>query len=257
MTGERAGEVRYRLLETVRQYGREKLQASGETETTGGRHAQYYLKLAEEAEPELKKRQQVVWLARLEREHGNLRAAMRWLLAEDETDTAVRLAWALWLFCDAAIKIGLKGIDAGSDGLTIKASNVGIRGLAINRFASSGISIEGGLGARIEGNFIGTDPSGLQDLGNRSAGVDINGASGSGANTIGGDEPAERNLISGNDSEGVFIFNGSSANSLFGNYIGTKKDGTTAPDAKPLIELNGKNAGLLVSGLNIVAPARW
>lgn len=129
---------------------------------------------------------------------------------------------------DAAIKIELKGVDAGSSGLTVKASNVGISGLAINRFASAGISIEGGLGARIEGNFIGTDPAGLQDLGNSSAGVDINGASGSGANTIGGDEPAERNVISGNDSEGVFIFNGSVGNSLFGNYIGTKKDGTTA-----------------------------
>ena len=129
---------------------------------------------------------------------------------------------------NAAIKIELNGRDAFSDGLVIKASNVGVSGLAINRFASTGVSIEGGLGARIEGNFIGTDPTGTQDLGNRSAGVDINGTSGSGANIIGGAEPAQRNLISGNDSEGVFVFSGSAANALLGNYIGTKKDGTTA-----------------------------
>ena len=129
---------------------------------------------------------------------------------------------------NAAIKIELNGRDAFSDGLVIKASNVGVSGLTINRFASTGVSIEGGFGARIEGNFIGTDPTGTQDLGNRSAGVDITGTSGSGANIIGGAEPAQRNLISGNDSEGVFIFNDSVANALLGNYIGTKKDGTTA-----------------------------
>ncbi len=129
---------------------------------------------------------------------------------------------------DAAIKIELSGRDASSDGLVIKASNVGVSGLAINRFAGSGVSIEGGLGVQIEGNFIGTDPAGTQDLGNSSAGVDIDGSSGSGANTIGGGEPAERNLISGNDSEGIFIFNGSLGNAVTGNLIGTKRDGTTA-----------------------------
>ncbi len=98
LTGEQDGEIRYRLLETVRQYGLEKLQGSGEAEQARGRHAGYYLALAEAAEPELKRRQQVIWLARLEREHANLRAAMRWLLEEGEVDTAVRLSWALWLF---------------------------------------------------------------------------------------------------------------------------------------------------------------
>ena len=69
---ERGGEARYRLLETVRQYGREKLSESGEAGRLRERHAGYYLALAEEAEPELKGARQVAWLERLEREHDNL-----------------------------------------------------------------------------------------------------------------------------------------------------------------------------------------
>jgi predicted ATPase/DNA-binding CsgD family transcriptional regulator len=98
LTDEHLGEVRYRLLETVRQYGREKLEELGEAGEVRHRHAAWFLALAERAEPELKRRQQVVWLARLEKEHDNLRAAMRWLLREGDTETAVRFAWVLWLF---------------------------------------------------------------------------------------------------------------------------------------------------------------
>jgi predicted ATPase len=98
LVAERDGEARYRLLETIRQYGLEKLEEGGEAGQMRGRHAAWFLSLAERAESELKGHQQVVWLARLEREHDNLRVAMRWLLEEGETDTAVRLAWALWLF---------------------------------------------------------------------------------------------------------------------------------------------------------------
>jgi predicted ATPase/DNA-binding CsgD family transcriptional regulator len=91
-------EARYRLLETVRQYGREKLQSSKGAGEVGRKHAAWFLALAERAGPELKRRQQVVWLARLEWEHDNLRAAMRWLLREGKIETAVQFAWALWLF---------------------------------------------------------------------------------------------------------------------------------------------------------------
>jgi non-specific serine/threonine protein kinase len=96
--GEPEGELRYRMLEPVRQYASEKLRGSGETGTVRRRHAEHYLALAEEAEPHLKGRRQVAWLERLEREHDNLRAAMRWLLEEGEVETVVRLAWALRLF---------------------------------------------------------------------------------------------------------------------------------------------------------------
>jgi predicted ATPase len=76
VASERGGEARYRLLETVRQYAREKLSESGEAEEVGERHAGYYLALAEEAEPELKGAGQVAWVERLEQERDNLRAAM-------------------------------------------------------------------------------------------------------------------------------------------------------------------------------------
>jgi non-specific serine/threonine protein kinase len=98
LVAEQDGEARYRLLETVRQYGREKLSDLGEEGQLRERHAGYCLKLAEEAEPELKGEGQVGWLERLEREHDNLRAAMRWLLERGESEEAARLGWALWLF---------------------------------------------------------------------------------------------------------------------------------------------------------------
>jgi predicted ATPase/DNA-binding CsgD family transcriptional regulator len=98
-TGDSEGELRYRMLEPIRQYGGGKLEGGGKATETRRRHAAWFLALAERAEPELKSRRQVVWLKRLEGENDNLRTAMRWLLEEDEVETAaVRLAWALWLF---------------------------------------------------------------------------------------------------------------------------------------------------------------
>jgi tetratricopeptide (TPR) repeat protein len=98
LVAEQDSETRYRLLETVRQYGWEKLSESGEEGQLREQHARYYLALAEEAEPELKGERQVAWLERLEREHDNLRVAMRWLLERGESEEAARLGWALWLF---------------------------------------------------------------------------------------------------------------------------------------------------------------
>jgi predicted ATPase/DNA-binding CsgD family transcriptional regulator len=95
---ERDGAARYRILETIRQYGRERLEEAGEAAHVRERHAGYYLALAEEAEPKLKGEGQVAWLERLEAEHDNLRAAMRWLLDRGELEEAARLGWALWLF---------------------------------------------------------------------------------------------------------------------------------------------------------------
>ena len=95
---EQGGETRYRLLEMVRKYGGEKLDGAEEVTEVGRRHASFYVELAEEAEPELKGGRQVAWLERLETEHDNLRAAMRWLLNRGESEEAARLGWALWLF---------------------------------------------------------------------------------------------------------------------------------------------------------------
>jgi predicted ATPase/DNA-binding NarL/FixJ family response regulator len=93
---ERGGtEARYRLLETIRQYGWEKLLESGEAEGIRQRHAGYYLALAEEAEPELTGAQEGIWLERLETEHGNLRAALGWSLEGGDAALGLRLAGAL------------------------------------------------------------------------------------------------------------------------------------------------------------------
>jgi DNA-binding CsgD family transcriptional regulator/Tfp pilus assembly protein PilF len=89
--------ARYRLLEPVRQYAREKLRVSGEVEAIGLRHAEFFLDLAEEAEPELSKSQQAKWLDRLETEHDNLRAALSWTLGR-ESDSGFRMAGALCRF---------------------------------------------------------------------------------------------------------------------------------------------------------------
>jgi len=72
------GESRVRLLETVREYAWELLQAGGEAEDAGRAHADYYLHLAETAEPELREAAQAEWLERFEREQDNLRAALTW-----------------------------------------------------------------------------------------------------------------------------------------------------------------------------------
>jgi predicted ATPase/class 3 adenylate cyclase len=94
----REGEPRYRLLETIRQHARERLLEAGEAEAVRQRHLLFYLALAERAEPELRRSDQRVWLDRLEAEHDNLRAALRWC---QEAETAARMALALAEFWDA------------------------------------------------------------------------------------------------------------------------------------------------------------
>ena len=93
-----AGRQRYRLLDTLRQYGRDRLLASGQSEAVHGRHAMYYLTLAERAEPELDLPRQAVWIERLALEHSELRSALEWLMAQGEVDPAVRLAGVLSRF---------------------------------------------------------------------------------------------------------------------------------------------------------------
>ncbi|MDP8949458.1 MAG: helix-turn-helix domain-containing protein [Actinomycetota bacterium] len=95
--GEEGDEVRYRMLESIRQYARELLEESGEDEATRRRHAEFFLALAERAEPELRGPDQVEWLERLEKEHGNLRAAVNWALSIGDAESAAR-GWALWIF---------------------------------------------------------------------------------------------------------------------------------------------------------------
>ncbi|HVF00775.1 MAG TPA: helix-turn-helix domain-containing protein [Rubrobacteraceae bacterium] len=99
VTAERDSDgTRYGMLEPVRQYASEKLEESGEEGRVNHSHAAFFLALAERAYPELRGRHQGEWLDRLERENGNLRAAMSWTLATGEVETAACLGWALWMF---------------------------------------------------------------------------------------------------------------------------------------------------------------
>ena len=90
------------MLETIREYGLECLNASETMEATRQAHAEYYLALAEKAEPELVGPQQAKWLERLEQEQNNLRAAMQWGFVQsedaDRNEMALRLGGALWQF---------------------------------------------------------------------------------------------------------------------------------------------------------------
>jgi non-specific serine/threonine protein kinase len=89
------GAARYRLLEPVRQYARERLTASGECQAVEARHAAHFLRLAEEAEPYLMSADRHRWVTRLETEHDNLRSALSRLLSAGEVEPGVRLAAAL------------------------------------------------------------------------------------------------------------------------------------------------------------------
>ena len=94
----RRSDGRYWMLETIRDLARERFDASGEAEALGRDHAEWFLAVAERAEPFLKSAEQEDWLQRLEDDHDNLRQSLDWLLAHDETELAGRLAAALWLF---------------------------------------------------------------------------------------------------------------------------------------------------------------
>ena len=136
---------------------------------------------------------------------------------------------------DASLKIVLDGTNSSGrrgSGLEIQnASNSVIKGLVVNRFTTQGINIAGNsVGTRIEGNFIGTDPSGTLDRGNGNDGVGL--FDGPSQTVIGGTTPAARNLISANDDQGIDLGNSSSPGALpeehriQGNYIGTDRSGT-------------------------------
>jgi tetratricopeptide (TPR) repeat protein len=93
------GQGRYRLMETVRQYARDRLEETEEGSPFRTQHRDYFLALAEEAEPLLTGPDQAQWLNRLETEHDNLRAALAWCETKaDRSEAGLRIAGALWRF---------------------------------------------------------------------------------------------------------------------------------------------------------------
>jgi predicted ATPase len=95
------GEPRFLMLETVHEYAREKLQESDEAEPIKHAHAEYFLVLAEEAEPRLWESGDKAWFDRLEAEHDNMRAALSWTIEHEEAELALRLGGALRWFWSA------------------------------------------------------------------------------------------------------------------------------------------------------------
>jgi hypothetical protein len=132
---------------------------------------------------------------------------------------------------NAVLMIELDGTLVSADppppsyhGLVLTAGGSTVRGLVINRFTTGdGIRVWGDGGNRIEGNFIGTDATGLDALGNNRAVTILD----SPGNTIGGSDPAARNILSGNEG-GVWILDaGGVENAVQGNFIGVGRDGWT------------------------------
>jgi predicted ATPase/DNA-binding CsgD family transcriptional regulator/tRNA A-37 threonylcarbamoyl transferase component Bud32/Tfp pilus assembly protein PilF len=97
-TEQEGEEARLVMLETIREYAWEALVTNGEAEETQRAHAAYYLALAEETEPRLVGAEKGRWLAQLQLEHENLRAAIAWLVEHQEQEAALRLCGALWRF---------------------------------------------------------------------------------------------------------------------------------------------------------------
>ena len=92
------GEPRFLMLETIREFALERLEASGEAEEIRRRHALAFLALAEQAEPHYTGKEQAIWLDRLEREHDNLRATVAWAIERTQGEVGLRLGAALWRF---------------------------------------------------------------------------------------------------------------------------------------------------------------
>jgi titin len=126
------------------------------------------------------------------------------------------------------IELDGSGAGSGADGLQITAGNSTVKGLAIHNFSGvfAGIFLNGAGGNTIVGNFIGTDPTGTQALGNAGNGVLILNSTN---NTIGGTAAGAGNLISANAQDGVQITGFQAiGNMVAGNRIGTDLTGTRA-----------------------------
>jgi predicted ATPase/DNA-binding CsgD family transcriptional regulator len=91
---------RYRLLETIRQYAAEKLRASGDEQAARRRHRDWCVDFAEQAELRLRTAEHEAWMARVESEHDNLRAAIAWSRATPDDPAGPRLIAALFWFWD-------------------------------------------------------------------------------------------------------------------------------------------------------------
>jgi hypothetical protein len=147
------------------------------------------------------------------------------------------------------------GIRVLSDLNTIGGTTAATRNV-ISANTADGVDIAGAVLNTVEGNFLGTDPSGTHAIGNIIYGVHIHG--GARSNTIGGNVAGARNVISGNGTNGVFVDsdNGTSSNVIEGNFIGTDVLGThPVPNPYGVVVYGGGNTigGTIATARNIIS----
>jgi predicted ATPase len=137
-----AGMARYVLLETIRQYAQERLEASGETLVVRGRHLNYYASCAEVAGPHLRGRDQLKWASSLERDVDNLRAALDYAAELCRPDPALRLVAPLSV---AGLPIGWTAIGWAETATMIRGASVHELFPAVAAYASLDATLRGDL----------------------------------------------------------------------------------------------------------------
>ena len=128
---------------------------------------------------------------------------------------------------DAVLLIELDGTAAGGTGLSLSGGGSTVRGLVLNRWSTSAIQIDQGGGNTVEGNFIGTDPTGITIEGLSTWLLYLSNTSN---NLIGGTTPATRNIVTGSEggAGNNLLIEVSSDNTVQGNYFGINAAGVPA-----------------------------
>jgi tetratricopeptide (TPR) repeat protein len=172
---EQRDQPRYRFLEPIRQYARDKLNETGESNLIQDRHLHYYLRVAEEAEPYLYGAGQYDWKKRLEWDHDNLRVALGWSLESDQIQAGLKMAGALawfwhnkghlsegnlWLEKTLASGIGIQGKERAK---ALRASSILSTGtgdyIQARAFAESSVKLYREMGDNLGAGVV------LADLG--------------------------------------------------------------------------------------------
>ena len=148
------------------------------------------------------------------------------------------------------------GVEISQPNNVVGGTVAGARNIiSANGYAGVVIYLIPGKNNRVEGNYIGTDYTGTKDLGNVRAGIDItNGASN---NIIGGSTTAARNIIAGNDSLGVGIYNTSIGNQVIGNWIGIAANGYAMVNPKCGVLINNGSYNNVVKSNRIAWNSTW
>jgi predicted ATPase len=140
--------TRFVMLEMIREYALERLEEHAESSRMRERHAGFFLQLAESAEPHLRGHSQINWLNRLEMDHDNIRAALRWTLESNATDVGLRLVGALrWFWTQRSLFT--EGLQWAKAILAMPAAQARTRGRAKALWAAGVLAwIQGDPAAR-------------------------------------------------------------------------------------------------------------